>query len=330
MEVATHPLFSPTKLGSHALRSRLVLPPMASGTADEGGFVTAAMLAHYRRIVGGRHGLAFVEYSHVHPAGRSEPHQLGACAPAHAPGLAALAAVIREAGALPGIQLTHAGGKTEAALIGRPPIGASALPIPAHGGDLAPPEPMAAADIAELADAFVAAARMAEAAGFAAIEVHAAHGYFFNQWLSPLTNRRDDAHGGSMANRARLLLDLVARLRAVLRPTTLLSLRFPGQDRLPGGLTPADTTWLARAAGARGVDVLDVSSGLGGWRRQRDQRGEGYLVADAAALRRATGLPVIGVGGVESLDYAREALAEVDFLAVGRAILANPAWPCAA
>ncbi len=324
---ALHPLFAPGRLGAHRLRSRLVLPPMASGTADAEGRVTAETLAHYRRIVGERHGLAFVEYSHVHPWGRSEARQLGASGPAHAAGLAALAATIRAAGALPGIQLTHAGGKTEAALIGRTPLGASARPIPAHGGDLPAPAAMTDVELAELTEAFVAAAVRAEAAGFVAIEIHAAHGYFFNQWLSPITNVREDAHGGSLAARARLLLDLIVRLRAVLRPTTILSLRFPGQDRLPGGLTLADTAWLAREAAARGVDVLDVSSGLGGWRRQHGQRGEGYLVADAAALRRASGLPVIGVGGVVSLDYAREALGAVDFLAVGRAVLANPAWP---
>lgn len=215
------------------------------------------------------------------------------------------------------------------ALGGRGWMAGKILVIDGEGavGDLPAPAPMTDAELATLAGAFVDAARRAEAAGFAAIELHAAHGYFFNQWLSPLTNVRTDAHGGSMAARARLLLELIARLRAELGPATLLSLRFPGQDRLPGGLSLDETAWLAREVAARGVDVLDVSSGLGGWRRGRDQRGEGYLVADAAALRRAAGLPVIGVGGVESLDYAREALAEVDFLAVGRAVLANPAWP---
>lgn len=323
----THPLFAPATLGKRTLRSRLVLPPMASGTADAAGFVTDATIAHYKRIVGANHGLAFVEYTYVQDHGRSEPQQLGLTGDVHLAGLTRLATAIREAGALPGIQLTHAGAKTDAELAGQTPLGASAIAVPAHGGDAAPPQPMTGKQAAELAEAFVAAALRAEAAGFGAIEIHAAHGYFFNQWLSPLTNQRTDAHGGSLANRSRLLLGLMARLRAVLRPDTILAVRFAGQDRLPGGLTVADGIWLAEQLVARGADVLDVSSGLGGWRRGRDQRGEGYLVADAAALRAAVGVPVIGVGGVATLDYAREALAEVDFLAVGRAILENPAWP---
>jgi len=322
-----HPLFAPATLAGRPLRTRLVLPPMASGTGSEAGHVTDATIAHYQRIVGANHGLAFVEYTYVIDHGRSEPNQLGLTGDHHVAGLSRLAAAIRATGALPGIQLTHAGAKTDAALAGRTPLGASALPVPAHGGDMPAPEPMTAAQAAEVAEAFVAAAVRAEAAGFGAIEIHAAHGYFFNQWLSPLTNQRTGAHGGSLAYRARLLLGVVARLRAVLKPETIIAVRFPGQDRLPGGLTVADGSWLAEQLVARGVDVLDVSSGLGGWRRGRDQRGEGYLVADAAALRAAVGVSVIGVGGVATLDYAREALRDVDFLAVGRAVLTNPAWP---
>ncbi|MDB5099822.1 MAG: namA [Cyanobacteria bacterium RYN_339] len=325
-----HPLFKPAVLGSHVLRGRLVLPPMASGTADADGQVTAATLAHYDRIVGDRHALAWVEYTGVHAWGRSEPNQTMLSSERHLPGLTDLARLIRAKGALPGIQLTHAGAKTDVDLIGRRPLGASALPVPAHGGDMPAPEPMTAVEIAELFDAFVTAARRAEACGFAAIEIHAAHGYFFNQWLSPLTNQRKDAHGGSPENRRQLLVTLVAELRRVLKPSTLLSVRFPGQDRLPGGMEPEEAAELGRALKAAGMDMLDVSSGLGGWRRGRDQRGEGYLVSDAAFLRREVGLPVIGVGGVSSLEYASEALQEVDFVAVGRAVLENPAWPLAA
>jgi 2,4-dienoyl-CoA reductase-like NADH-dependent reductase (Old Yellow Enzyme family) len=234
-----HPLFRPATLGSHALRGRLVLPPMASGTADEGGRVTSKTLAHYDRIVGDRHALAWVEYTAVHPRGKSEPNQTMLCDEEHLPGLAALAALLRSKGVLAGIQLTHAGGKTDMETIGRAPLGASAVPIPAHGGDLPAPEPMTAAELAETAE-------------------------------------------------------------------------------------------LARKLKAAGLNLLDVSSGLGGWRRQRDQRGEGYLVADALALREATGLPVIGVGRVSTLAYAAQALEGVDFLAVGRAMLENPSWPLAA
>lgn len=328
-ETVPHPLWTPYELGGRTLRSRLVMPPMASGTGDAAGRVTEATLANYDRLVTERHGLAFVEYTYVHPWGRSEPQQLGLDGDEHMAGLARIAAMMRARGVVPGIQLTHAGAKTDETLIGRRPLGASAVTVPAYGGDMPAPEPMTATEIAELTVAFVTAALRAEAAGFEVIELHAAHGYFFNQWLSPLTNRRIDRHGGSQEARSGLLLDLIRELRGRLRPETLLSMRFPAQDRLEGGLTFAETIPLAREAGRAGVAVLNVSSGLGGWRRGRAQRGEGYLVADAARLRAATGLPVIGVGGIETLDYCRTALSggQADLLAVGRAVLQNAAWP---
>ncbi len=316
-------LFSPIAIGSRTVRTRLALPSMASGTADEAGHVTERTLAHYERLVGPWHGLAFVEYSFVHALGKSEPNQLGVHSDAMAPGLGQLATAIRNRGAIPGIQLVHGGAKADAELIGRTPLGPSAVPVPAYGGDLPAPAAMTPAEVAEVFDAFQVAARRAERAGFEAIEIHAAHGYFFNQWLSPATNLRD----GSLAGRAALLVDLVAALRRDLRPSTLIALRFPGQDRYPGGLSVDDMIQVARWLQAAGADILDVSSGLGGWRRGREQRGEGYLVPDAAAIRAAVGIPVIGVGGIQSAAYIAEALATVDMVAVGRATLADPGWP---
>ncbi len=322
-------LWQSLSVGSLKLRNRLVLPPMASQTGDAEGHVTAATLAHYARIVRPSLGLAFVEYTTVHPWGRSESQQLALYTDAHEAGLAQVASLIRSQGVVPGIQLTLAGAKTDVDMIGRVPFGASALPVPAHGGDMPAPEPLQDAEITLLMDAFVDSALRAERAGFAVIELHAAHGYFFNQWLSPITNQRLDGHGESLAGRSALLVGLVARLRSVLRPDTVISVRFPGQDRLPGGLTLEDGVWLAQALEAVGVGLLNVSSGLGGWRRGREQRGEGYLVPDAAHLRQAVNIPVIGVGGIQSLAYTQSILAagDVDLVAVGRAVLENPDWP---
>lgn len=332
MKTTVPHLWMPRRVGQREIASRLVLPPMASATADAAGVATEATYRHYERIVSACHGLAFVEYTFVQAHGRSEANQLGLTSDRHASALAELVQRLRRKGALIGLQLTHAGGKTEAGLIGQQPLGPSDVAVPAVTGEMPPPRPMTPAEIAELLEAFVTAARQAEAIGFHAIEIHAAHGYFFNQWLSPITNRRSDDHGGSLAARAGLLLSLLRRLRRELRSETILSLRFPAQDRLPGGLSLADGQQLARWVQAAGADLLNVSSGLGGWRRQRDQRGEGYLVPDAAAIRQATDLPVVGVGGIESRAYVDDLLAtgKVDLVAVGRAILANPDWPCQA
>jgi NADPH2 dehydrogenase len=242
----------------------MVLPPMASQTADGQGYVTPATLAHCDRIVQPWQGLAFVEYTTVHPQGRSEANQTALYHARHAQGLAPIAAMMRAKGVLPGIQLTLAGGKTEVELVGQQPVGADALPVPAHGGDMAAPVPATEEHLAEWQAAFIRSALLAEQAGFAVIEVHGAHGYFINQWLSPVTNQRTDRHGGSLAACAGWVIDLIRDLRAVLRPETVISMRFAAQDRIDGGLTLDDGRWLARRFEAAGVGLLNVSSGLGG------------------------------------------------------------------
>ena len=329
--VAPVTTWQPARLRGHDLSSRLVLPPMASGTGTDGGVVTEATLEHYRRIVRPHHGLAFVEYTYVQPAGRSEPNQLGLHTELHEAGLRRVAAIMRARGVLAGIQLTHGGGKTDAETAGVPPVGADALPIPIADGHLPPPRPLTSVEVEELIDAFEAAALSAQRAGFEAIEVHAAHGYLLNQWLSPLTNARADLRARGGVAREELMVRIMARLRSVLADETVLSVRFAAQDRLDGGIELADSTRLALALQQVGVDVLNVSSGLGGWRRGRAGRGEGYLVDDAAAIKAATGMPVIGVGGIETLAYADAALSSgaVDFVAVGRAALRNPDQPLA-
>jgi NADPH2 dehydrogenase len=322
-------LRSPFDIGRRRLHTRLVLPPMASGTADERGVVTPELLAHYDRIVSAHHGLAWVEYTYVHPSGRSEPRQPGMHTDEHERGMAQVAALIRTRGALAGLQLTHAGAKTEPELIGGGrPVGASPIEVPAHRAAFDAPDELTEFQAYELIDAFVASAARAVRAGFAAVEIHAAHGYLLNQWVSPLTNQRVDAHGGSLVARSRLLVEIVRRVRAAVGDQVIVSVRFPGQDRLAGGIDAGDGITLARLLVDAGVDVLNVSSGLGGWRRGREQRGEGYLVPDAARIRAEVGVPVIGVGGIETHEYARAVLArgDVDLVAVGRAVLADPSW----
>jgi len=172
---------------------------MASGTADLNGFVTSDTVDHYDRIVSEAHGIAYVEYTYVHPLGRSEPNQTGLHSDAHVDGMSRVALIIKQRGALAGMQLAHGGGQTEPSLLGgEMPRGASGLPIPAHREPFPAPQPMSGSEIPELIDAYVAAARRAVSAGFDVIEIHAAHGYLLNQWLSPLTNQRSDEHGGSM------------------------------------------------------------------------------------------------------------------------------------
>jgi NADPH2 dehydrogenase len=321
--------FSPLGMNrGRTLRNRVVVPPMASQTADELGRVTPQTLAHYARLAEAGPGLLLVEYSFVARSGRSEAKQLGAADDTHTAGLAAIAATIRRTGALAGLQLSHGGGKSSLELTGGDLQAPSAIAVPVKGTELERPRAAGAADIVAWRDAFVAAADRAVAAGFDWVELHSAHGYGLNQWLSPLTNRRTDRYGGDREGRSRLLREIVTAIRARY-PELLLSVRIPGQDFLPGGLGVADGQALAAALERAGVDAIHVSSGIGGWRRPESRRGQGYLVAEAAAIARAVRCPVIGVGGIESGEYIDEGLRAGRFAlaAVGRAILADPkAW----
>jgi len=163
-------------------------------------------------------------------------------------------------------------------------------------------------------------------AGFDLVEFHSAHGYGLNQWLSPITNQRIDSYGTDLHGRMRLLIEIVEAVR-IRHPQLLLSVRLPGQDFLPGGLKIGDTVAIAQRLESLGVDILHISSGIGGWRRPAVRIGEGYLVQEAEQIQRAVKIPVIGVGGIQTGTYINQSLNEEKFqlAAVGRAILKDPA-----
>lgn len=308
-----------------ALRNRIVIPPMASQTATEQGFVTSEALAHYERLIQSQAGLVIVEYTYVHATGRSESNQLGISVDAHIAGLRQLAAKIHRSGAISGIQLTHGGGKTSRNLTGGVLMGPSRVAVPVRDQQLENPDSMTERQIRMWKNAFISAAERAKHAGFDLIEIHSAHGYGLNQWLSPLTNLRNDHFGGSLENRSRLLIETLLEIRMRF-PELLISVRIPGQDFLEGGLTLVETVELAQKLESIGVDLIHVSSGIGGWKRPRERSGEGYLVEEAAAVQRSVKTPVIGVGGIQTREFIDEGLQinRFSLAAVGRAILNDP------
>lgn len=309
-------------------KNRVVVPPMASQTADEGGFVTSATIEHYQRLAASDAGIVFVEYSYVHRSGKGEARQLAIDSRDKLLGLAKLANVIRNAGALPGIQLVHVGGKSQREITGEDLQSPSGILVPVKGWVPDASRAVNDLEILQWVDWFQSAANIAYEAGFDIVELHAAHGYGLNQWISPLTNQRKDLYGGNLENRIRILLEIVREIKRK-NPQFLLAARIPGQDHLEGGLTVNDMQIVVGRLEEAGLDLLDVSSGIGGWRRPDGKAGQGYLVDDAKYLREKSKLPVIGVGGIEKGEFIDQLLQayQVDFAAVGRAILKDPrAW----
>lgn len=309
------------------LKNRVIVPPMASATADTNGYATSNTLEHYRRLTVSGASLVMAEYTYVHHTGKSEPNQLGIQSNSHISGLKALAEAIQESGAIAGIQLTHAGAKTDRNTTGGPLISPSGISVPVREGELETPDIATAPDIGLLKQSFLDGAIRAEKAGFDVIELHSAHGYGLNQWLSPLTNHRSDQYGGNVFNRSRLLLEIIDSIKTQL-PETVLSVRVPGMDHFPSGLSHQDMILVVKELETIGADIINVSSGIGGWRRPRNRAGEGYLVPDAFIIQQQTSLPVIGVGGIKTANYINKSLQQKQFslAAVGRSILTNPYW----
>jgi NADPH2 dehydrogenase len=318
--------FTPLQLPHNKnLKNRVVIPPMASQTADTMGYASTNTVNHYARLAKANSGLIMVEYTYVDPTGRSEPLQLGIFSDHHIEGLSKVATAIKDSGALSGIQLTHSGAKTERPLSGGVLMGPSAIAVPVKDRHLERPAAMTMQEIGLWKSTFSAAAGRAVKAGFELIEIHAAHGYGLNQWLSPITNQRSDHFGQTLAGRMQLLLDIVNSIRTN-HADLLISVRIPGQDFIKGGITTAESTEIAKVLERAGVDILNISSGIGGWQRPSVRAGEGYLVEEARIIQSAVSAPVIGVGGIESGAYIDRGLKENWFqlAAVGRAILRDP------
>jgi NADPH2 dehydrogenase len=306
-------------------KNRIVIPPMASQSADVNGFVTSQTIEHYARLSQAGAGIIFVEYSYIHQSGKGEPFQLGAYCDLAIEGLQKISHIIHDAGAIAALQIVHAGGKADTKVTGQALLGPSSVSVPVKNWMPEIPVQMSLADIQVYIQWYVDAAMRAKKAGFDIVEIHAAHGYGLNQWLSPITNHRTDFYGGSIENRQRLLLEIIEAIKAE-TPELLISVRIPGQDHVEKGLSIQDMKSVVIRLEQIGVDLIDVSSGIGGWRRPENRNDEGYLVEDASQIKQVTSRPVIGVGGIVNGDVIDLMLLQdkLDFAAVGRAILQDP------
>lgn len=334
----TPALFTPLTLRDVTLPNRIVVSPMCQYSADDGLGWDWHVQALGAKAMGGA-GLVFTEATHVSAAARITPGCLGLWDDAQEAFLKRLVALIEFGGAVPGIQVAHAGRKASSK---RPWEGGTALrpedggwvpdavsAIPFHA-DAVTPHAMTADELHGVAAAFGDTARRAHSAGFKVLEVHAAHGYLLHSALSPVSNTRNDAFGGDLAGRARLLMDVLDAVRAEWPAGLPLFVRMSCTDWTEGGLTLEDTVEVARWLKARGdVDLIDCSAGgiMPGVRIPSIH--PGYQVPYAERLRREAGIATGAVGMIRTAELADEIVANgrADLVLMGRTLLADPAWP---
>ena len=318
-------LFDPIQIKGLTLKNRLVMPPMANGFGAEDGAAGDKHIAHYTARAKGGVGLIIIEHTFVSKEGKASKGQLGLDDDKLIPGLKKLVDAIHADGAKVIIQLNHVGAAASRLSTGMQPVGSSEIMHP-KGSEL--PHALTAPEMKILAVKFGEAARRAAAAGFDSVELHGAHGFLLCQFLSPYTNRRTDEYGGSLENRLRFPTEVIREVKSKLGKNMPLFYRFGADDMREGGLTREEGKKAAHKLEQAGVDVLDVSGGLGG-DGQRNQTEQGYYVPLAEGVKSVVKIPVIGVGHITEPKYADRIIREgkVDMAAVGRLLLANPDFP---
>lgn len=314
-------LFKEYQIKDMKLRNRIVMPPMCMYSAED-GLVNDWHLTHYTtRAVGGA-GLILLEATGVESRGRITDQDLGLWKDEQVEGMARLVGTCRKFGAKMGVQLAHAGRKSEVTL--EQPVAPSPI---AFSEKYRTPSELKKEELPGIINAFRDAAVRAEQAGFDTIELHAAHGYLISEFLSPLTNQRTDEYGGSAESRSRLLAEIIRQVRSVWPEKKPLIVRVSAEDYEVGGNHVEAIAEILKELKAEGIDLVNVSSG--GVVNTGMKTYPGYQVGYAETIRRVTGIPVIAGGLITSAKSAEKILKneQADLIYFGRELLRNPYFP---
>ena len=331
-------LFQEFRLKDVVLRNRIAVSPMCQ-YSSENGFPNDWHLVHLgSRAVGGA-GLVMVEATAVSPEGRISPADSGIYLDDHIEPFARIGRFMKHHGALPGIQIAHAGRKGSA---NKPWAGDNHIEngkggwdilapsaIPFGGNLLKVPREMSVQDIAQVQENFVAAAKRALAAGFEWLELHFAHGYLAHEFYSPLSNRRTDKYGGSFENRIRFLLETFAAVRKVWPERFPLTARLSVTDWIEGGVTLEESIELVRRLKAEGLDMIDVSHGFNTPDISKIPWGPGFMIPVASRIRKESGVPTVVGWMITDPQQAEDAVRDkhTDLVMLAREMLRDPYWP---
>lgn len=314
-------LFSSITIKNLRISNRIVMSPVIQYLATEEGKVTRDLINHYLLRSKFQVGLLIAGHAYVNKQGRIHKNQLGLHSDSVIEGYKLLTEKVHSAGGLIGIQLSHGGTACKKEIIGGQPVGPSSI---RHPRSEEMPWELNEYEINDIIHDFGAAALRAKNAGFDMLEIHGAHGYLLNQFFSPLTNRRTDNYGGNREKRIKFLEDIVEEVRRNVGNDFPLFFRLGGDDMMFGGLTVDDAHWAALRLVLCGVDVIDLSGGLGGY----NGKGQGYFVYLAEAVRPVVDIPVMISGGIKDPEFANQLIlsGKADLVGIGRVLLEDYSW----
>jgi 2,4-dienoyl-CoA reductase-like NADH-dependent reductase (Old Yellow Enzyme family) len=329
MEEAMNTLFDRTTINGMTLENRLVRSATWEGMCDTDGRPFPKLISFYRDLARGRVGLIITGYTFVSPEGKQLPGKMGIHTDDFADIMQDMTRTVHNEEGRICIQLVHAGGQTDSSNAGRQPLAPSAVKIDQYP-EL--PAEMTGEDIARIITAFGDGARRAKEWGFDAVQLHGAHGYLINQFLSPLSNKRQDEYGGTIENRCRFLLAAYEAVRSAVGPDFPVMVKLNGSDNLAGGLSLEDAVYAAKTLDKAGIDCIEVSGGTPASGDQSPARmkingpeKEAYNLSLAENIRSAVNCPIMVVGGFRSFEVAEEAVRHsTDYISMARPFIREP------
>ena len=322
-------LFTPFQIKNITLQNRIVLPPLASFLIGKDGKITDQTIEHYRRRAAGGPAMVMMEACAVTPEGVVSKNQARIDDDRIVGGLSKITAALKTEGAIPALQIHHAGRQTSPKVINRRPLAPSPLACPTIKGEV---EPLTVDHIQELVQRFADAAVRGHQAGFELLEIHGAHGYLINQFLSNYSNIREDEYGGDTAGRTRFAREIIQEIRKRLGPDYPISFKISAQEFVPKGLTVEESIKILSILIEAGVDIVQVSAGndlTPEWICQPMFMKKACLAESAASIKKALKIPVMTVGRINDPWTADSVIADgmADLVCIGRGLMADPELP---
>ncbi len=322
-------LFSPFKIKNVELKNRIVMPGLASFLIEDDGFITEHTIEHYRLRAAGGPAMVIMEACSVSPEGIVSPHQSRIYDARFIEGLSKIAGAVKSEGAVPAVQIHHGGRQTSVKVIKQKPFAPSPLPCPTIRGDV---EPLTIKGIQELVRKFGDATQRAIDAGFELIEIHGAHGYLINQFLSRFSNIREDEYGGDVTGRTRFAREIIEEIRSRVGEGFPISFKISAQEFVANGLTVNESIRIIKILVEAGIDIVQVSAGNDAtpeWISQPMFMEKACLADSAASIKKALNIPVMAVGRINDPLIADDIIksGKADLVCMGRGLLADPEMP---